>query len=306
MVRGLLFRQVFVVVDLSLALLVAFVIYLVSAKLLDTGAVAPPVQSASADVPQVAHFQRVASRDQYDGIVRSGLFGPAGQAKRLAEAAPASVNEVSAPPTLKLYGTAASFPNDPLATAVIENSASRAPLKVATYYLDQQVTDELFLIEVYPRKVVLNNAVKNQREVLEMPELASSAGAPAGPLGHPVAHPNMPSERAPDYPQITRAEVNETLNNTSYQDLMTTLNPRMANDGHGNIQGVTSGNIASLPVLTKAGLQNGDIVESVNGMNLRSEQDIMEAFSKFNSSRTIRLGILRNGAPQMLTIGIPE
>ena len=302
MVKGLLIRQVFMAVDLSLALLVAFAIYMVSAKILDTSAIAKPQTDDTAVATTPFEVKRVKERGVYDSIVTSGMFGPAGQVGKPATEVEGPAKEVTAPPTLKLYGTAASTPEDPLATAVIENAAAKTLVKVATYYLGQPVTDELSLIEVHPRKVVLLNKAKNERQVLAMADtfMASQPASPAPGLRDNA----MRAAPAANHPTIQRQEVAQELSSTSYQDLMAQLNPRFSTDEKGNVLGITSDSMSSMPLLAKAGLQDGDTVESVNGMKIRSDQDLVEVFNKFSSEKTIRLGIVRGGAPRLLTVGL--
>ncbi|MBX7255873.1 MAG: PDZ domain-containing protein [Candidatus Hydrogenedentes bacterium] len=303
MVKGLLIRQLFMAVDLSLALLVAFVIYMVSAKMLDTSAIAKtPVESAPAATTPL-EFRRVAERTTYDAIVNGGLFGAAGSTGKPADAElPANNVVVPTSASLKLYGTAASTPTDPLGTAVIENAAAKTLVKVQTYYLGQAVTDELTLLEVHPRRVILLNKAKNQREELAMADTFMTAqtlpntGKPGLPAGGAAA-------MAPAHPVIQRQEVAKVLS-TSYQDLASQLNPRFQTDDQGNVLGITSDSMSSIPLLEQAGLRDGDVVESVNGTKIRSEQDLAEIFNKYSNSKTIRLGIVRGGAAQMLTVGL--
>jgi len=298
MVKGLLIRQVFMVVDLSLALLVAFVIYLVSAKLLDTSAIDTAPPDLVADTSSLPERPHVASRESYDSIITSGLFGPAGQIGK-PNADPGLITETAAPPTLKLYGTASSTPTDPLGTAVIENTTAKTLVKVATYYLGQAVTDELTLVEVQPRKVILLNKAKNQRQVLAM---ADTFMASPTPLGKPGMADLARAKSDANHPVIQRQDVAKEL--TNGQDLLAQLNPHFPTDDQGNVMGLAADNISSVPLLAQAGLKDGDLVQSVNGMNIKSQEDLLEVLNKFSSSKTVRLGIVRGGAPQMLTIGL--
>lgn len=303
MVKGLLIRQVFMAVDLSLALLVAFVIYMVTAKALDTSAIARSPGGNDAPLAAPLAIQQVKDRAAYDAIVASGLFGPAGDFGKPSDVANVEApTEVQTTASLKLYGTAAAAPADPLGTAVIENAAAKTLVKVATYYLGQPVTDELTLLEVHPRKVVLFNQAKNQREVLLMADTFMTAQAPGTPRGGP-AGPNL-APMGPKHPVIQRNEVAKELSSNSYQDLMTQLNPRFQTDDQGNVLGITSDSMSNMPLLAQAGLQDGDIVESVNGAKIRSEQDLVDIFNKFSASKTIRLGITRGGSAQTLTVGL--
>ena len=85
---------------------------------------------------------------------------------------------------------------------------------------------------------------------------------------------------------------------------MSTLNPVMAEDDNGNVTGISSDNFASIPLASQIGLQNGDVVNTVNGIKIDSDQKLMEIFTKFKNSNTFRLGVTRNGTPMMLTFDL--
>lgn len=303
MVKGLLIRQAFVIVDLVLALLVAFVVYRIADRQLGIDARPPDIGPIDQVAPPI-EIARVGALDEYDVIGSSGLFGPAGDTAMPAEPVPGDEIFEPPPPTLKLHATAASLdPGDRLATAIIENSAAQTIQKISTYYLGQPVTDQLELKEVHPRKVVLANRAKNSISELLMADPTEKAAQPAAPVlaRNQARAPIQPVENAADSTALDRNAVAEELAALDYAEVVNSLNPQMAEDDNGNVTGITSDNFASIPLAAEIGLQNGDVVNTVNGIKIDSDQRLMEIFQKFGNASTFRLGITRNGTPQMLT-----
>ena len=306
MVKGLLIRQAFFVVDLSLALLVALFIYLIAAKQLgvDSRALPPPPDDPVDSTPQLPS---VGPLSDYESIAASGLFGSAANMATDVVQTQENPNEVPPPPTLTLHATAASdIPGDPLATAVIENSAAATVTKVNTYYLNQPVTAELALKEIYPRKVILENKAANSLSTLEMrdPAEAPAPATPAVMARGPGKRPPAPTAATDNGVKLKRDELVEELAAYDYTEVVSTLNPVMAEDDNGNVTGISSDNFASIPLASQIGLQNGDVVNTVNGIKIDSDQKLMEIFTKFKNSNTFRLGVTRNGTPMMLTFDL--
>jgi type II secretory pathway component PulC len=300
MVKGLLIRQAFVIIDLGLALLVAFLVYLIADQQLDSRT--PKVLPIEpGEIEPSIELAKVSPLDAYDMIGTSGLFGPAADEMHPDEAVVPDTVIVPPPPTLRLHATAATVdPEDPISTAIIENSVAQTVQKVSTYYRGQPVTDELVLKEVHPRKVVLHNPVKNSLSELLMPEASEKKPSAAPALAQLGRQPIQVAENAESL-SLDRNAVAEELASYDYADVVNTLNPEMAEDANGNVTGITSSNFAAVPLAAEIGLQNGDVINTVNGIKIDSDQKLMEIFTKFSNASTFRLGITRNGSAQMLT-----
>jgi general secretion pathway protein C len=57
-------------------------------------------------------------------------------------------------------------------------------------------------------------------------------------------------------------------------------------------------------LLTQIGLQNGDILQKVNGLGIGSPEDALKAYQQLQQAGTVRLQILRNNRPTTLTYEI--
>lgn len=57
---------------------------------------------------------------------------------------------------------------------------------------------------------------------------------------------------------------------------------------------------------SKAGLKNGDVIDSLNGQKIEDGSALQVAVSEIAPGTTIELGILRNGSPQTLSVKVGE
>ncbi len=57
-------------------------------------------------------------------------------------------------------------------------------------------------------------------------------------------------------------------------------------------------------ILPKIGLQNGDVLQKVNGLSITSPEDALKAYQQLQQAGTVRLEILRRNSPTTLTYEI--
>jgi type II secretion system protein C len=296
MLRGLIIRQVFILVDLTLVVLVFFTAGLVVHRLFWPEPVA--MASTNLDQPVVddngdAYLQQVASRNAYDEIRTNRLFGPAGEwsGKPTEAAAPVVEQDSSIEETalnLRLIGTLATFPKDPLGSANIENQDERKVLNVA---VGEDILEGVSLEEVYPREVFILN--KGKREKLTMDEEEDDMA-----MARPAPQPE--NSHRPDQVNINRQEFIQDLY-MNYADLVTKIKPEYYRDASGKIVGLTAQNITQVPLAKKLQLNEGDVLTSVNNETIDSEQKVMEMIQKYRNSNSFRIGVLRNGKPHVIT-----
>ena len=302
MVRGLIIRQVFVLLDLALVILI-----LVTGALVSLAVLRPPESildnersDASADSAARFYLANVPQRSEYDGLLSGGLFGAAGRFDPNAAPPPPPPPPVEddlkeTELNLKLHGTIALSPRNPFASAFIEDMDARSGSMA--YALDQDVVDQVKLLEVYPREVVLLNERNSPptRERLRMDDQESAPQVAAAPARR------IP-ERASQGRQVelNRQELMQELY-MNYADLVTKVKPEMYRDASGKVVGVTAQNIGQVPLAQKLGLADGDVLQTVNNEAIDSQQKIMEMIQKHGNSNTFRIGILRNGKPQVIT-----
>ncbi len=303
MVRALVIRQVFVLLDLALALGVMAMGGMVAYRVL------VPAPDLSSDLSKLAAVSEdgartlatLAERPAYQDLISKKLFGPAGDFE--------TPKPGDAPPTppageitetelnLRLLGTVALRPDDPFASAIIEDQDQRI---TKGYTVGQDVTDKVKLVKVFPREVLILNARKNpaKEERLSMDEKEEGEAAPS-PAGPAMPVRAEPTEKV----NLSREEfVNDLY--TNYSDLVTKVKPEMYRDPSGKIAGVTAANISQVPLAGKLGLQDGDVLQTVNNEQIDSEQKIMEMVQKYRNANSFRIGILRGGQTKVITYSL--
>jgi general secretion pathway protein C len=65
----------------------------------------------------------------------------------------------------------------------------------------------------------------------------------------------------------------------------------------GKAQGFRVTGVHKDSVFTKIGLQNGDVIRSINGMDLTSPDKVLDAYSRLRSSSSLAIRVARAGAP---------
>ncbi len=297
MLRGLAIRQALILVEwvlVLLAILGACFLGLRAVGVVKVGA-KPSLAEAVADASAPTQSLALAGpRPQYDGIVKSGLFGASGDVPPVV---PQVETKKDAPETglqLKLCGTTATSPRDPYASAVIQKQDN----SVVTVGVGQAIDDKAKLVEVYPRKVIIFNKSTNQNETLKSEEAkeseaASQGGQASGPGGAAV-----PS--APNRVTLKKQELVQDLF-MNYTDIVSQIKPEMYKDANGNVAGITASNLGSVAIAQKLGIKDGDVLQTVNNEVIDSEEKILEMVNKYRNSNTFRIGILRDGRPQVIT-----
>ncbi len=301
MVRGLLIRQVFIVVDCALVLAVLAMSGMILYRVIGpSGEITAQLKDAFVGDEAIPGApQAVGDRAKYNVIDDKGLFGDAGRGQL-------SVNTDAPPPenttkveetqfNLRLLGTIALRPDDPFASAIIENQDQRI---TKGYTIGQEVVEKVKLAEVFPREVYLLNERNTppSKERLGMDDKTEGEAA--------AVKSSQPAKTdSADRISLNRQEFIQDLY-TNYTDLITKVKPEMYRDASGKVIGVTAANIGQVPIAAKLGLENGDVLQTVNNEAIDSEQKIMEMVQKYRNANSFRIGILRNGKAKVITYGL--
>lgn len=303
MVRGLIIRQVFIVVDCALAVAVLVMGGMIVYRVIGPSeAVSFSAEEMILGEDEVYGApQAVKDRAHYEGIIAKRMFGDAGNWNdpKNEEEVEKEGEEGPPPPTqfnLRLLGTIALRPDDPFASAIIENQDTRVTVG---YTIGQEVVEKVKLAEVLPREVYLLNERNSPatKERLSMDEVMEGEASAA-------PRPAMPSKSdSTDRIALNRQEFIQDLY-SNYADLVTKVKPEMYRDASGKIIGVTAANIDQVPIASKLGLKNGDVLQTVNNEAIDSEQKIMEMVQKYRNANSFRIGILRNGKAKVITYGL--
>lgn len=324
MVRSLVIRQIFRLLDIVLAVAV------VGAGAIAVRQFLTPISPMEVDAQlqqnepiETANLVRTPrDRASYESLVASGLFGAAGRWDPNAEQPPPPEPETIDVPeeieestlNLVLKGTIALEPGDPFSVAFIENTEKRD--RPRSYLLGHEVVENVFLETVYQREVILLNkrSAPARRERLRMEESKPSQAGDRGGAQQlaamrpaPPVRPGAPPRPSPPDSPIERMTVNRAELMQEVFDNYATLSrltPEIAHDEEGNILGLTAQGIGQQPMAQKLGFQENDIVQTINNERIDSEDRILEIMEKYQNATSFRIGILRNGRPHVLTYRI--
>ena len=306
MVRGLIIRKTFIMIDLALAVLVVAVVGLVAKEM--TRAIPGP-DAVLAEVGGVAEptaqpLPQVADRAAYASLRQSGLFGEAGKwdpkaipLTPIVEEKPPEAEVVDTTLNLRLIGTIALGNTSKFSTAFIENLDTND--RGRGYWIGDQVMDNVTLEEVLSREVIVLNKrlTPPKRERLKMEEAVPVSGSVSkAPATTAASADSSSSERI----SLKRDEVVQELY-ANYADLVTNVKPEMARDAQGNVIGVTAPNIGKVPLAQKLGIKDNDVLQTVNNEKIDSEQKILEIVGKYQTANSFRIGIMRDGKPRVIT-----
>jgi len=301
MLRSLLIRQSFIWVDTVLA--AAFVC---TAGVLVYGLLTPlPVKAEITPDPiDTAAFQvaSVQPRSAYDKLVGSGLFGDFGRFDPAAEPpppveAPVATEVVDTELNLRLVGTTVT---PGMSSAILEVKDQNHT--AATYFLDDTVMDGVTLVEIGKREVFILNerGAESRRERVSMDDPANAPPVVAAAV--PAPEPERPTGGTQRI-TLNREELASEIM-SSYSDIVTKVRPELARDDNGEVLGVTAANISSVALARKLGLADGDILQTVNNEKIDSEGKIYEMIQKYQNASSLRLGVISNGQPKVISYRI--
>lgn len=303
MVRGLIIRQLFLALDL---ILIGCIVFGVGAILLAMVRTPNVTRAATVDVAAPAPsggslLEAIKERSAYNVLMENGLFGDAGRFKKPAVVETPPPAPVETGPleetalTLKLWGTTSLSPTSPYATASIEDTGRRMR---QLFRIGDYVVDDVVLEEIHQRWVILLNSRENppKRERLSMDDEEGGGNTATAAMQATRSATVLPSERVE---LDKRAFVQELYVN--YADLVTKVKPELYRDANGNVAGITAQEIDEIPLAKQLGLQNGDVLQTVNNEQIDSEQKVMEMVQKYQSSNSFRIGIMRNGKQKIIT-----
>ena len=276
----------------SVALLCLILIALSAARLVWL-VIAPTSELPQTSVQQPKTTVSRLPTEDYDAtIAGQRLFG---KAVTVAAAAPTRPQE--APETrlnLKLRGVFALNDEDN-GLALISNGSG--PEKV--YQVDDAISRSTKLAAVYADRVMLS--INGKFETLRLPETKDTGvsyvpTASSRPNANNRAVPqptNEPSKSLSEYRK-------EFMRNPT--TLARLVNVSKATDSSGNAIGYKVSANGKHPAFDQLGIEDGDVITSINGIELDSDAKGMSAFQALRQAQQVTVQILRNGQPNTLNL----
>lgn len=136
-------------------------------------------------------------------------------------------------------------------------------------------------------KVVLR--VNDKDEILTMEEEAASRAEPE--------YVRSPAGKKETTIAVSRSEVDKSLKNVHQLLTQVRIRPHFRD---GKPDGLAVSNIRPGSFFAKLGLRNGDIVQGINGRNIKSPDDVMEVYQRLKSGSRVALQVRRNGEEKII------
>lgn len=280
------------------ALLVAILLYVAVAVIvtpLHLGRALKPHSASGNDRTADTSLARPPTRAPADvsTILEKDLFsgpGPAQPSSRIVETNPAEALSTEQELGLRLIGAIAGDPS--ASRAVIQSIATGAarPYKVG------DVIASATIESIDPDRVVLR--LEGRRKVLRLhggPVIASKSqppatqaqSAPASQKPSPAAGQNLR-----DLPKM--AYVEDVLRKAK-------IEPYVQN---GRTEGLKITGMENMPLVGMLGLQNGDVIQTVNGQNLTNKQKAFQVLQKAKTQSQLHIQLLRDGKTRELSFDL--
>ena len=140
-------------------------------------------------------------------------------------------------------------------------------------------------------KVVLR--VNDKDEILTMKEEPASRGEPESP--------KEPKAEREATVMVKRSEVDESLKDVHQLLSQVRIRPHFTD---GVADGLAVSNIKPGSIFARMGLQNGDIVQGLDGRNIQTPDDVMEVYQRLKSGSRVTVQVMRDGEEKIINYQI--
>jgi general secretion pathway protein C len=284
----------------------AYISAQLAAPLQPTQTQASRISGPVAQQAPLTHYEVINKRNIFNATPPSDTPEP----PRPVEPAPPPPEVPATPLPLKLVGIMAGKKTQAPRFAIIESTGS--PPGQAVYQVGDSV-QQVFIVDILPGCVVLDRGGGQQKLCFEKD--AGTAPAPgAAPRAAAAPAPVPPPAPRPDDAggadivrvdtgtwQIKREKLLENFANVGSLSSQATVTPYFV---QGQQLGFRLSQIRAGGVLQQMGLQEGDVLQKVNGLDIHTPQEALQAYQQLQTESTVRLSILRNNSSTTLTYEI--
>lgn len=213
-----------------------------------------------------------------------------------------------------LVGTIVNSRDETLSAATFSDPNKNEP---DTYFVGDQLLAEATIKSIDSRVVKVDHQGKCEYFTIEDETLASAnPGGGEEPPGDAVAAAPPPASDAPpdkvdlggnvkklsetEY-EIQRSEIDNVLGNLNVVATQARIVPSFRN---GKANGFKLFSIRPGSLYSKIGIQNGDIIQKINGYEINSPDKALEIYTKLKDANSITVDLIRRGRTQTLNYGI--
>ncbi len=234
--------------------------------------------------PPVQIYRRPPLRD-FGIVIERNIFGASKKPPKTTKAVELEEKEIDAlnPTTLKvsLLGTVSG--NQENSYAVIEETRK----KKQGLYKRGDTIQNASIKKILRGKVILR--VGDRDEILTMEEAASQKAK--------KGRGSRPDIRKGSTITLVRSDIEKSFKNLGQLLTQVRIRPHIKN---GKSDGLEIARIKRGSVFSKLGLRNGDIVQRINGNEIKSPDDAFSLYQSLKSGSQISLDIIRKGEPQQI------
>jgi general secretion pathway protein C len=164
--------------------------------------------------------------------------------------------------------------------------------------MDDEIPGKALILQVLPKMVIFINKISNKKEYVELP-LEPNEKNPRITLGHGAG--GGVEKVAPTQYNVSRTEVDKAL-----QDFNNILTQARAvpNIENGVAAGYKLFQIVPGSIYEKLGLQNGDVINGLNGTPINDPGKAFEMISELKTSSHLELQVKKDGRQQTYTYDI--
>jgi general secretion pathway protein C len=178
--------------------------------------------------------------------------------------------------------------------AVLEDSATK---KQSLYRIGSDVPNVGTLAEIEKNRVLFREGAQEEWLSLALTQQGGAGASSAMPQAPtPVQTPPGPQRRVLD-----RREVTAALDDTTRLLTQAQAVPYLTD---GKLDGFRLYNVAPRGFVDKIGLQNNDLVQRINGVELRDPSMVLTLFQQLRQERSVRVDLVRNSQRQTITYEI--
>ncbi|HXF93683.1 MAG TPA: type II secretion system protein GspC [Nitrospiraceae bacterium] len=232
--------------------------------------------------------------------IRAGSLFPLPAEESSERTLPGQLANVTRPPLevvkkVKLLGTVMGDQGG--ISAVLEELATKRQILVR---LHERIPEVGELAEIRKDAVVIREG--GQEEVLPLALLdQGQAGTAAAASASPTTFAAHHHASVPTHRVLDRREVEQAMADVSKLLMQAHAVPHFTN---GTLDGFRIDFIAPASFYEKIGLSYGDVLQRVNGVEVRDPGTMLRVFQQVKNERTVKVDVLRNNQPTTLTYEI--
>lgn len=194
-------------------------------------------------------------------------------------------------------------------TAILQDNATRQSYIIRG---GEQVPGGATLLEVHRQYIVFERNGRKEFIKLDGALMGSPSTVSTAPQAlnstKPLVNPNPPPEPTAPAPEVVEAPSQRGLviDRRSIDDQLKDKNALAAgvsvapNFKNGQTNGIKLISVQPGSVYTKLGLQSGDVLQSINGEQIKNQQHAMELMEKFRGSDGVSIELERRGRKEKL------